>query len=64
MTLDDLITALTQLREGHEGYTVYIQKVDDGVTYAQDFGVSVGDPADGEVIWLFPTTEHAPAWLV
>ena len=54
--------ALIAQRKG--GWPVKIQIVEAGVTSSQDFGFSQGDPADGNLVWIWPIGEvEPPKWL-
>lgn len=65
MTVAELAAQCQALiAEGKGKWPVKIQYVDHGITYSGDFGFSQGDPADGDLVWIWPNGEREPPkWL-
>jgi uncharacterized membrane protein SpoIIM required for sporulation len=56
---------LDLIAEGHGHRAVKLQIVSNGITLAQDIGVSIGDPADSEVVWVYGVgAVELPAWFL
>lgn len=63
-TVEDLYSELGALiGQGCGSAPVFIQLVEEGVTYAMDFEVTIADPADGNLVWLYPTAAVLPQEL-
>lgn len=63
-TVDELAKVLNALQADGKGeFPIAIQCVEGGVTWAQEFFVCEGHPADGEIVWICGAEKRAPFWM-
>jgi len=48
---DDLLKLVA---EGKGNTPIKLQTIKSGITFSQNIGASIGDPADGNIFWIYP----------
>lgn len=61
MKVDEVIEELQLLSDSGKGcWPVALQLVQNGLTFGRDIAIEIGDPEDGEIVWIIDLKEIAP----